>query len=211
MDAMRRTPRRAVLALVAAMLSGACSDPAGPVDEGRVDAVLTDAPSSSQGVASSGASPAPATASGFQGRMSGSAKVEIYSEARGWVALGSPESASVDLQSAAEARVHGEASAPSGTYTRVRLVLSGGAADIAAGADLGGLVLGAAVRIVLGGDDGEVVVEKGVTPFTVSATTTATVRFDLNSEAWVTRYTAESKAAADAEIQSATTAEVVGG
>lgn len=209
MDAMRRTPRRAVLALVATVLSGACSDPAGLVEEGRVNAVITDVPSASQAAAPAGAASAPAAASSYQGSLSGSAKVEIYSEARGWVALGSPASASLTLQSAGETRVHEQASVPAGTYTRVRLVLEGAAADIAAGADLGGVTLGASVRIVMGGADGEVVVEKSVTPFSVSATSTTTVRFDINSQAWVNQSSAASKTATDAEIQSATTAEVV--
>lgn len=207
MDRFRKNGWRAASALVVTLLAGACSDSTGPGEEGRVNAVLTDDPAASLAEAAPSRAAEPA-ASSFQGEMTGTARAYIYSEAHGWVALGLPASASMTLQSADHAAVHEQASAPAGTYTRVRLVLEGAAADIAAGADLGGLVLDASVRITLGGGDATVEIEKNVPPFTVSASSTATVRFDLNSQAWVNQATAEAKAAADAEIQSATTAQV---
>ncbi len=206
-NSMKRTT--AVTALVGALLVGACSDySTGPEGEGRVSAVLTDAPSASQVSYQATQAGAPQAVSGFQGQMSGSAQVYIYSQAEGWVALGSPSNANVTLQSASETTVHSQASVPVGTYTKVRLLLEGGKTDVAAGAVFGGFTLGAAVRITIGGTDGKIEIEKTVQPFTVSASSTATVRFDMNSEAWVNQNTAQSKTCSDSEVASATSADV---
>jgi len=159
----------AAMAMVSALLVGACSDPAGPGGEGRVNAVLTDAPSGSQVSYQATQAGAPMAASGFQGQMSGSAQVYIYSEAEGWVSLGSPSNADVTLQSSSETTVHAQASVPAATYTKVRLILEGGKTDVAAGAVFGGFTLGASVRITMGGTDGRIEIEKTVQPFTVSA------------------------------------------
>lgn len=206
---MNRNSKK-VSTLAVALLTlvvGACSDTTGP-EEGRVTAVLTDSPSGSQVAYPSARSDQPMTASSFQGQMSGSAQVFIYSEAHGWVELGSPANANVMLQSSNERTVHSQASVPAGSYTRVRLVLEGGSADIAAGGSLGGLVLSAGVSIKVGGSDGRVEIEKSVQPFTVSASSTATIRFDMNSEHWCNERNAQSETAPDEEVQSATTAEV---
>lgn len=195
------------LVLASALLMGACGDSTGPGD-GRVSAVIHDAPSASQVAYYQTRSDGPMAASSFHGQMSGSAQVYIYSEASGWIELGSPANASVTLQSGNETTVHSRASVPTGTYTRVRLVLQGFTANIAAGGSLGGLVLSADVSIALGGSDGRVEIEKTVQPFTVSATSSATIRFDMNSEVWCNQSTAASRSATDNEVASATTAEV---
>lgn len=208
MSTLRMKFRGTASILLLSALAGGCSDPAGPDGEGRVSAALTDAPSASQLASGPAKAEGPQAASSFQGQMTGSAQVYIYSEAEGWVALGSPSNASVALQSASETTVHAQATVPAGSYTRVRLVLQGAAADIAAGADLGGLVLGASVSITMGGSDGRVEIEKSVQPFTVSASSSATIRFDMNTQAWVNQTTAQAKAASDTEIASATTAKV---
>ena len=185
-----------MMALVSALLLSACSDATGPGGEGRVSAVLTDAPSGSQVSYQAAQAGAPMAASGFQGQMSGSAQVYMYSEAEGWVSLGSPSNA------------RSQANVPAGSYTKVRLVLEGGQTDVAAGASFGGLILSVAVRITMGGSDGRIEIEKSVQPFTVTADATATVRFDMNSEVWVNQNSAESKTCSDSEVTSATTADV---
>lgn len=198
------------VALLSTFGLGACGDSTGPSDEGRVSAVLGDAPSASQVSYQASRWDAPSTASAaFQGQMSGSAQVFIYSDAQGWVSLGSPASANLTLQSSDRTTVQSEASVPVGSYTRVRLVLQNGSANIAAGARLGGLVLTSAVTITMGGPNGQVVIEKTVTPFTITASSRATVEFDLNSETWVNESTAQSRTASATEIQSATEARVV--
>jgi len=205
-NSMKRST--AILVTAAALFVGACSDSTGPGGEGRVNAVLTDAPSGSQVSYQATQAGAPMAASGFQGQMSGSAQVYIYSEAEGWVALGSPSNADVTLQSSSETTVHSQASVPAATYTKVKLILDGGKTDVAAGAVFGGFTLGASVRIIMGGTDGKVEIEKTVQPFTVSASATATVRFDMNSEVWVNQTSSESKTCSDSEVASATAADV---
>ncbi len=202
------TWKTAGVAVTGALLVAACSDSTGPQAQGRVSAVLTDAPSGSQVSYQATRAGVPMAASGFQGQMSGSAQVYIYSQAEGWIALGPPSNANLTLQASNGATVHSQVSVPEGTYTKVRLVLEGGQTDIAAGADLGGVVLSAAVRITMGGSDGKIEIEKTVQPFTVTASAAATVRFDLNSEVWVNQQTAESGTCSDSEVQQATTADI---
>lgn len=198
----------AAMAVASALLVGACSDSTGPGGDGRVSAVLTDSPSGSQVSYPATRAGAPMAASGFQGQMNGSAQVYIYSQADGWVELGSPSSANVTLQSSNETTIHSQARVPVGTYTKVRLVLEGSSTNVAAGAVFGGITLGASVSITMGGSDGEIVIEKTVQPFTVTADASAVVRFDMNSEVWVNQQTAESKTCSDSEVSNATTAHV---
>lgn len=196
---------RTTTALLLPIAFAACDDddPTGPDgSSGSVSAVMHD------GSGASGMTAARAMSGAFSGSASGSAQVWIHSDAQGWIALGSPTNATVQMQSDSETMIHGSATVPAGSYTRVRLVMEGFAADIAAGAVLGGLTLDAAVTITMGGSDGRVEIEKTMTPFTVSASSTTKLAFDLNSEAWVDQQSAESRSAADARIQSATSAYV---
>jgi hypothetical protein len=198
----------AAMAVASALLLGACSDSTGPGGDGRVSAVLTDSPSGSTVSYQDTQAGAPMAASGLQGQMSGSAQAYIYSQADGWIALGSPSNANVTLQSSNETTVHSQASVPEGTYTKVRLILEGGKTNVAAGSVFGGFTLSALVSISMGGSDGKIVIEKTVQPFTVTANATTRVRFDLNSEVWVNQQAAESKTCSDAEVSDATTADV---
>lgn len=195
-----------------ALFLGACDDDAtGPGATGTVRAEIYDG----SGAGSAGPAPAsqqagPAAASTASGTLSGTAQASVWSEARGWVELGSATDASLSMQSEETAAV-GSATVDADTYTRVRLVMEGFDADVQAGAVLGGLTLDAAVTITMGGSDGRVVIEKTVTPFTVSADADTRVRFDLNSETWVDQESAESRTAGDAEIVSATRTTVTSG
>ncbi len=201
----------AVAALLAPLTLAACGDDdaTGPGVMGTARAEIYD------GSGSSSTGPAPASqqaaaASAMSGTMSGTAQASIYSEARGWVELGSASNTSLTMQSEETATV-GSATVEADTYTRVRLVMEGFDADVQAGAVLGGLTLDAAVTITMGGSDGRVVIEKNVTPFTVRADADTRIRFDLNSETWVDQQSAESRTASDAEIVAATTATVQSG
>lgn len=207
MNRQHKLLRALSLLMVPAALAACSDDATGPGGMGSVSAEIQDGTSAS-GVPSA-AAPAPEPAAGsFAGTASGSAQVWIYSDAEGWIALGSPTNATLQMQSSDKTTVYGSASVPAGSYTRVRLVLDGFHANIAAGGILGGLTLTAGVSITMGGSDGRVEIEKSVTPFTVSAQSSTSIGFDLNSEAWVTEQSAQSKAAADAEIQSAASAYV---
>jgi len=205
------TLRHLALALVVPAAMAACDDdPTGPDGSARgsVQAEVHDGSSSSQAAAAPmGAAAAQSSASGT---FSGSAQAYIYSEAQGWVALGSASSTTVAMGDAEGAAV-GSAQVDADSYTRVRLVLDGFDADLEAGSTLGALTLDAAVSITMGGSDGRVEIEKSVQPFTVNAESNSTIRFDLNSESWVDQESAESRSASDAEIRSATTAVVTAG
>ena len=210
MNTHRKILRVLTTLVIPATIAACGDDSTGPGGMGTVSATMQDG-SGASGAPAYSTSPAsgPATAAGsFSGSASGSAQVYIYSDAEGWVALGSPTNATLQLQSSNTTTLYTSASVPAGSYTKVRLVLDGFNANIAAGGVLGGLTLGVGVTITAGGSDGYVEIEKTVTPFTVSAQSSASVDFDLNSEAWVTEQSAQSKTAADTEIQSATSVNV---
>lgn len=144
----------------------------------------------------------------FSGTLSGSALVEVSADGETWVAIGSPASVLVTLQShQEETTVRSRMSVPVGTYSRVRLTLSGAQAQIDAGGTVGGITLTSAVAITVGGSDGEVVIEKEVEPFTITTNTHARVAFDLNSEGWVTEEAAAEETVGDEEIRTSARAD----
>ena len=193
MKSPKNTIRVLTALLIPATFAACGDDSTGPETEinGSVSARMHDGSSSALMARAM-------TAQSFAGSASGQAQVQVYSEAQGWVALGSPVTTTL----------YSSASIPVGTYTRVRLVMDGFNADVSAGATLGGLTLSADVRIIMGGADGMIEIEKTVTPFTVSATSSTTIDFDLNSEAWIDEESANAEAASDTEVESATTAVV---
>ncbi len=195
---------RFALALAIPFALAACDDDGtGPTASGTVTARVSDGAGSSGSAMQSG--PERAAEGSFAGEASGNASVQIFSETRGWVDLGSASEVDIEMQSSNETTVHNEASVAADSYTRVRLVLEGGSALIEAGADLGTLVLSADVTMTMGGSDGNVTIEKEVTPFMVNASSNTTIEFDLNSETWVNEANAQAQSATDAEIQSAAT------
>ena len=203
MKSPKNTIRVLTALLIPATFAACGDDSTGPETEinGSVSARMHDGSSSALMARAM-------TAQSFAGSASGQAQVQVYSEAQGWVALGSPVTSTVQLQSSSTTTLYSSASIPVGTYTRVRLVMDGFNADVSAGATLGGLTLSADVRITMGGADGMIEIEKTVTPFTVSATSSTTIDFDLNSEAWIDEESANAEAASDTEVESATTAVV---
>lgn len=200
-----------VLAVVAVLgTATACTDD-DPIEAemGSASAVITDDPSTASAAASALANveQVDQTAGPFSGTFTTTAWVSIRAEGGGWLDLGSPADATVSLQSTGDAAtIHADAAVPVGTYTHVRLTLSGAEARIAAGAVLGGLTLDGDVRIEVGGSDGRLVIEKTIEPFTIDTDAHARIRFDLNSEAWVHEQSAKEEAADDDEVQNSTTA-----
>ena len=206
----RRYARHLLTALLVPTVLVACSDDSTGPDttaEAMMSARIEDG-SSSSALTSSPTAASSLVGAAFNGTAHGRAHVEVYSEANGWVSLGSPSNASMTLQSANGTTVHSDVTVDPGIYTRVRLVLENFDADIAAGAVLGGLTLNSAVTIDVGGSDDRVVIEKEVSPVLVEAETRSTIVFDLNSEAWVTSQSAQNETASDAEVASATRATV---
>lgn len=107
------------------------------------------------------------------------------------------------LQSTEEEQVAANATVPVGTYTRVRIELSSAQALVTAGSDVGGGVLSADVAVAVGGSDRMVLIDKTITPFTVTANSNSAIRMDMNSEVWITDGAVIAESAADAAIESA--------
>jgi hypothetical protein len=193
-----------IAACVGLMALTACGDNGtGVGGDGTVSASMNDA-GSAQGVAPVSRQ----TTGSFSGTMTGSAQVMIYSDARGWVNVGSGSQVSVPMQSSTAATVSNGATVSAGTYTKVRLILTGFQAQLAAGSVVGSLTLSSGATIALGGNDGSVQIDVAVTPFTVNANSNTQVSFDLNSQDWVTQTSAQSGTADAAAVSSATTASV---
>jgi hypothetical protein len=145
-SAMPRTCA-ALVTLSAAGLLTACGDATGPETTGSVQAYVADeSPSGGSPVSGQEAETAPSRTSHGSGSYSGTleadAQVSISAGGDIWVDLGSPSSASLDLQaSTGGVDVHGQVEVPVGVYTRVRLSLSGAQARLDAGGTIGGITL----------------------------------------------------------------------
>lgn len=203
---MRYKTTFALLALLGA--ATACSDN-DPVEGGTASAsaVITDDASSQSAMRGEDAAAYRTSSGHFSGNFRGGAQVAISADGQTWVNLGSPSQVTVALQSSgSETTVHSRSAISAGTYTRVRLTLSGARADVNAGATLGGVSFGSALSILVGGSDQQVVIEKQVEPFTVSADSHARIIFDLNSEAWINQGNAEDESVDDQEVDDSTTA-----
>lgn len=192
------------LAAAATIAAMACSEDAGPEARASMTATLMDSDPGAVAVAGRGA--APQAIAELTGTMSGTAQVFAYSDAGGWSQLGAPQEVSVALQAGNEATVSSAASVPAGTYTRVRLVLSGFQARLQIGSLIDGSALLSAVTVGMGGADNQVEIEAQIPALTLEADANGTVTFDLHSAAWVTPEATQTETAEDAEIQSATTA-----
>jgi hypothetical protein len=188
--------RRAILLFVLA--AAACDDlPTSPGSwsdqTGRAEAVLRDSPAFS------------ATASGT---LSGNMYASLWDGDR-WIDLGSPNGITVPLQVTGRlTTIHGEQDAPEGSYTRVRLVLQGVTARIAAGSVIGGTVVNNETSVTLGGADQRAELNLSVAPFTVirDQNATRTIIFDLASQSWLTPSVLQAGRVEDAALVLAVTA-----
>jgi len=199
----------AVITVSAAGVMAGCSDSGtSPSEAGSVQAYVQDRPSSggeaSHLVARDGQSGFTGqTAGTFSGSFDAEAQVAISTDGHAWIELGPPSSASVQLQATGNgADVHGEVAVPVGTYTRVRLTLTGAEARLNAGSTIGGISLGATVDIRIGAN-GTVVIEKEVPPFEIRADARTRVFWDLNSHLWVNRENVEEEEVEEEEVEEA--------
>jgi hypothetical protein len=148
---------------------------------------------------------APADSVDYAGTLSGSAQVEIYSDADAtWRALGDPVDVLFEMYCLETAVIHADASVPVGSYSKVRITLAGFSANVRAGGTLDGILYADAQVILISAADAEVVVEKDVAPFTVTTENSTWVVFDLNSEHWLDTAAVTGGTALAADIQSAT-------
>ena len=144
--------RLCLLACAAGTLAACGDDGTTPVAAASMSAAITDGAAAS---AVAGAMAGEATGSqpvaALSGDMVGTAGIFAYSDADGWVELGTAQNVTLALQSGDLATLAADASVPAGTYTRVRLVLTDFHADIAAGSLIDGIALSTGVSIAMGG------------------------------------------------------------
>ena len=207
----------AVTCLTAVLLVIGCGDddPAGPGGDddqtGRIEAVVTDDPqSSSPAVVGGDLAASRVGLRTLSGTVEGDFRVSISADGQSWVDLGSLNGITATLQSSGQSTVHGEQSVAAGTYTRVRLIIDGADAELAAGSQIGGLTLTLDTSVSIG-NGGQVVVVRTVPEFTVRAEATTRIAFDLNSEMWLTESAVTLGTAAAADVESQVTAAVVAG
>lgn len=207
----RRLGTTLVLTVGLALALAACSDDedmTGP-DQGEVSATVTDDPSSTSGsiARASFLDVLALQASGaFTGTTTADATVEVRTESGTWIEVGSASDADLEMQSEGSELVVGSgATVDAGSYTAVRLTLENATTTVDAGSSIGGILLDVDVDVAVGGEDNSVVIEKEL-DFDVDAESSTTVVFDLNAESWVDQSAVDSEAAADGDVQAATTA-----
>ncbi len=164
--------------------------------------VMNDNPSSTSSSGTGGSS-----SSTYSGTLSGNVQAQISMDGSTWYSLGQPSNVSVALQSTTNAtQLTTNASIPVGTYAYARLVFSNGATAQATGT-IGGTSY-SNVSISLG--SGQVIIEKQIQPFTVSAGSTVSLVWDLNSELWLTGTAAQSRTTTATAVQAASYAAIAG-
>jgi hypothetical protein len=146
----------------------------------------------------------PSDSMAYDGTLSGSAQVHVYSDTDGWVSLHDPVDVSFEIFCLEDAVITADARVPVGTYSQVRLTLRGFVADVAAGAIVDGVMLANPQSITLGGPGAEIVIEKIVTPFQVTETSATNVVFDLNTDTWIDATVASAGTISGAAVQAGT-------
>jgi hypothetical protein len=150
-----------------------------------------------------GDDPVPAAAD-LQGSFHAHASVAV-SNGRGWIELGGGSMIDVALRSEAGwSDIQDQAVLPSGTYSRVRLTLTGATARLRAGRDHGDGTgdEGAMVRV---GSGGPIVIEREVEPFMIAGGIRARLLFELNSQEWLDAAAAADGYADPARLRDAAT------
>jgi len=192
--------RIARMLVVCGVLAAGCSDDDPVGATGRVEGLIADDPSKTT------AGPAAlvgAAAAAYSGTITTNANLEISADGVTWVTLGSPNGITIKLQDDESSTIHGEVDAPAGTYRHVRVTLREGRTTILAGSVVGGITIGANVVVMLGGTDGNVVLQKEVSPFEVRSNATSKIFLELNSEAWLTSANVQDQMVDDVEVSQA--------
>lgn len=190
--------------------TAACGDdePTGPGDDGTARAVVTDDPNvaGTASVSPDGARFSQSfSGATFEGTFTGQARAEVSADGQTWVDLGPAQSVNVAMQSGQEAVVHASTSVPARTYSRVRLIVSGGQATLLSGT-VGTVPITAQVQIMVDGGS-EFTIEKPMN-VDIDADSETTVVFDLNSENWIDEANVSSQTATAAEVASATSVRI---
>jgi hypothetical protein len=205
---MASFPIRFMLLALAALvpLAVACGDdPTDPDPDpdpafGMVDAIVHD---SSSVLPDGQTEPAPTDSINYDGILSGTALIEIYSDANGWVTLGNSEQVSFAIFCEEAAIVAGDAAVEVDSYTQVRITLTDFEASVLAGAVVGGVTYGTDFMVALGDGD-PVVIEKSVSGFAVADGATTELIFDLNTEVWLDADIIAAEVVSAADVAAAT-------
>jgi len=122
----------------------------------------------------------------IDGTLEGAVRIGLRNQLGTLVDLGAPESFDLDLQDpdAGQVVVSGFR-APTGTYVGAEVRLENASALIRQGSTIGSTVLTADGALDLG-SGGIVVVDRALTPFTITDDTDTILLVDLNAETWVT-------------------------
>jgi hypothetical protein len=131
------------------------------------------------------------------------AQIEIFSDANGWVVLGSAEQVNFAIFCEEAALVAGDAAVEADSYTQVRLTLTDFEASVLAGAVVGGVTYNSDFVIELGNGD-PVVIEKTVSGFAVADGGSSELIFDLNTEVWLDADIITAGVASAADVAAAT-------
>lgn len=193
--------RIAVAAVLVAPALGACADSTTSANGGTISSVtLNDNPSSATSTGATSGSDG-----SYTGTLTGTAQVQVSTDAQSWVNVGDPASVSIALQSTGSVTTLGaSARVPAGTYAYVRLVFDPGAQATVTG-NVGGTNYNGQV-VALG--SGQVIIQKQVSPREISAGSSFSVVWDLNSELWLTSTTLQAHAVTAAAVQSASWASI---
>lgn len=168
----------------------------------KVSAVTVDDNPSSTSSTSSGGS-----GSGtYTGTLTGTVQAQISTDGSTWVDLGSPSSAAIALQSTGNVTtVASNVTVPVGTYAYARLVITPNVQLAVNGTANGSTYNGTVASYT----SGQIVIEKQVQPVTVSAGSTVSVAWDLNSESWLNSSSVQSQTALATAVQAAAYATIV--
>lgn len=192
--------------------AAACGDDATGPGSGSATAVVHDDPSSGSAATRpsfSRISAATTSEGTYSGELRANVTVQVSADGDAWTdvysqATGNSE---VDLQTSSETTLVTDASVDAGTYSYVRVVLQSPSAHLNSGSTVSGstgdLTLDADVSLSLG-SDGQVVIEKQVADFEISADSNTRISTDLNSEAWISQENVDAQAVSSSEVQSAT-------
>lgn len=193
---MVRVPGRSLLAAALLTVPAGCNagDPLG-LAEGRADATVSDPPE---------ATPT------YSGQVAGNYRAAVSADGQRWIDLGPFNEITVALQSTGLSSVHGTQNVPVGTYEFVRLLMQAVEVTVAAGSAIEGSTLEANATVRVAPND-TVRVVRQILPLTVATGTLLRIRFDLNSEAWLTLESVQTGTAAREEVEERVSVQVLRG
>jgi hypothetical protein len=181
---MRGTTSVALMGAI--VVAAACQEGPTGTPWGWVAAAVTDDPAITNGFDADPGSGAGAqrAESSFGGTFEAVAEIAILRNGSGWVVMAPASPVAIPLQSELEAAAfQGRGGMPVGTYSRARLTLSDARAALLAGSTVGGVAVAQDISLRVGTEG--FVIEKEISPFTLTSRTRVSLFFDLNTQDWL--------------------------